>query len=193
MRRHIVIWKSLSKDWELQILRPILVTAMSAIVLFSGSLLFAPVRHFLFPSAERKDYPLLCTAEPIVENTTSGKRLVVDFYVINKTDEEQTVEKLDLFLRNPELSPTINLHYYREIGQFNPSADSNFNEDKADLEVKREGQMVQIVPKRIGPRAVARVRIEVTELPGLEEITRADRASIPFDNLAVYERACYTR
>jgi len=192
MQLGIRIWKRLTKDWENQILRPILVSAISAVVLVSGTLVFAPVRRFLFPSEERRDYPLLCTAEPVVEN--SGNLLMVDFYIINRTDDEQTIEKLrQVLARESGESPTINLHYYREIGQVSPTADNNFNEDKADLEVKADGNMVQIVPKRISPRAIARVRIEVAGLPDLGGITRAAHASIPFDNLALYERACYTR
>lgn len=196
MRRPLVAWQCLTKDWEHQILRPILVSVITAVVLVSGSLVFTPVRRFLFASDARSDYPLLCTAEPVVENTPSGKRLVVDFYVINRTDDEQTDVKLRQFLEKLEnTSPTISLHYYRKVGEINPFADNNFNEDKADLEVKGEGPMVQIVPKRIGPRAIARVRIEVTGLPGpgLDEITRAAHPSIPFDNLALYEQACYSR
>jgi hypothetical protein len=196
MRRPVVFWKRLTKDWEHEILRPIIVSLISAVVLVSGSLVFTPVRRFLFPNDTRSDYPLLCTAEPVVEDTLSGKRLMVDFYVINNTDDEQTDVKLGEFLKGLEdTSPTINLHYHREIGEINPYADNNFNEDKADLEVKKIGSIVQVVPRRIGPRAIARVRIEVTGLPdpALKGITRGSHPSIPFDNLAPYERACYSR
>ena len=187
-QRVLLIWKRLTKDWEHEILRPIVVSALGAVVLVSGALMFTPVRRFLFPEEERPDYPLICTAEPVVK----GERLLVDFYIINKTDEPQTVEKLKEFLKGSEASPTIKLHYYRP-GQISPRADGDFNDGKADLEVQAAGEWVQIIPKRITARAIARVTIEITGLPEFETITRDARASIPFDNLEPYERACYTR
>jgi hypothetical protein len=49
------------RGWETEIARPVLVALLTGFVFFLFSLVFAPVRRFLFASTV--PYPIYCTAE----------------------------------------------------------------------------------------------------------------------------------
>ncbi len=198
------MYAKLFQNWEQQILRPVLTSLLTALILFAGSLLFKPIRTFLFPSQEVKEYPLYCTAEPYLE--PSGKDLLVDFFIINRTNEEYSREKLDSILRSGShdsdivLSPDIRLKYSRRvdghpIGKVEEALlDKEFNLNKGELDIDRRDDLVSIKVNRVAERAVMKVTIRVTGLPDLQNsaVTRMAKGLVPLD-FRRYQDGCYTR
>jgi hypothetical protein len=198
------MYAKLFQDWEQQILRPVLTTLLTALILFASSMLFKPVRAFLFPSPDVKEYPLYCTAEPYLG--PSGKDLLVDFFIINRTNDEYSREQLSSILqsgnRDPDvvLSPDISLKYSRRIdgrpvGKVEEVLlDRDFNLNKGELAIDRRDDSVSIKINRVGERAVMKVTIRVTGLPDLENsaVTRMAKGLVPLD-FRRYQDGCYTR
>lgn len=189
------------ENWQKDLLSPVLVNISTAFILFLVALTFEPVRSMLFPSKEIEEYPLFCTAEAYKDS--SNEKLIVDYYVINRTGEEYTREKLSALLKtlNPEpdrsLSPDIELKYSRSVGQIDTAyADRNFNDIKGDLKVEidrnQRTKVVMIRINSIAPRAILKATIVVSGLPGFEklEIHRTTEAAIPF-NISDYKKKCY--
>ena len=189
-------------NWEKEILRPVLVAVLTASVLFTFSMIFRPVRGFFFPS-ETTEYPLYCTAETYVRDDSSGPTLVVDFFIINRTGDEVTRDKLQqgLMERNPDpgttASPDIQLKYTRQIGTIGRvDLDQDFNAGKGELALKNSGTDVRIVPTYFQPRAIMKVSIVVVDLPrsSLVGVTRtSQQALLDFPAIEDYQRACYSR
>lgn len=186
--------------WEQQILRPVLVTVLSTCILLVGSLAFKPIRLFLFPPEAIPDYPLYCTAEAYDLTDKLSSTLGVDFFIINRTGEEYNRQALEDFLRKhrpdePNLSPVIDLNYYRSGKMYHDDRDKEFNADKGEVRVKitPEGTGLQIVPDLVKPRAVLKISIVVTGLPPLGKVTRATRGAVPFEDLDKYQEGCYSR
>ena len=191
------------ENWEQEVLRPILTTLLTAIILFTASLLFKPVRSFFFPS-EVKEYPLHCTAEPYVD--ASREFLLVDFFIINHTNNEHTSDELNSFLEthnsNPDahLSPDITLKYSRmlngrPLGRFETVVvDDDFNRDKGELAVDKKADQLSISVKRIASWAVMKVTIRVAGLPDLDSahFSRMAKVKVPFD-FQEYQDGCYSR
>ncbi len=189
----------LFQNWVQQILRPVFITVLTTCILVVGSLVFKPIRSFLFPPEAIPDYPLYCTAEAYVRAGQSPRTLGVDFFVINRTGESYRREDLQAFLRahrpdEPTVSPVIHLRYSRAIGKVDSFVfDREFNADKGEVQIVAEGTGLQIVVDYIEPRAVLKISIEIAGLPSLGSVTRATRGAVPFDDLETYERGCYSR
>lgn len=186
-------------DWEHEILRPVVVAALTACALFLGSLAFKPIRLFLFPPQELGDYPLYCTAEQYVRTEGSEPPLGINFFIINRTGKEQTRGDLEDFLKKgiqgeAKLSPVVHLQYSRSVGKVERAyQDPDFNADKGEIEILSNGAELQLVPKYIEPRAIMKISIVVVGLPTLSGVARSAKSTIPFHKLADYERACYSR
>jgi hypothetical protein len=70
-------------------------------------------------------------------------------------------------------------------------ADDAFNHDKGEITVSQKANSVLISPRRLAPRAILRVNIDVRGVPD-EQLTRAVHDLVPF-RIQAYENACYTR
>jgi len=176
---------------------------MTALILFSASLIFAPVRHLFFPSVI-DSYPLICRAEATVD--APRRNLVVEFYIINRRKDAYTNETLTDFLQQNNsdtqsvISPNIELKMSREVGRIeSASADTEFNRSKGELNVSHKERSATISIDKIEPRAILRVLVVVADLPELraspqadQYVTRVDKNAVPlvFDQ---YLDACYTR
>ena len=181
--------------WEKEIARPVLVTLLTALLLFLCSLAFQPVRSFLFPVDS--GYPLWCTAEAYARANDSD--LHAEIYVVNRTDEELTkdklLERLEEHAAGSNTSPDITSAFMRQQGTIaQASSDLDFNRDKGTLTVTHRERSVTIGIDQIQPHAILRVTVVVTglpERPGVE-VTRGMPSAIPFD-ISPYQLACYSR
>jgi hypothetical protein len=192
--------------WKESWFYPVLVNLSTALILFLVMLTFKPVRYWLFPPETIQNYPLISTAEPYVND--SKDKLIIDYFIINRTGKEYTredlVSLLELHNPNPDLSPSpdIELRYNRFAGQDpigridSVYVDSAFNDTKGNLtaEVDKESNTVRIKIDYIAPRAVLKVNIVVADLPDLDviDIKRTDKITVPLDYHR-YQDACYTR
>lgn len=198
------MFRKLFENWEQQILRPIINSLMAALLLFASSLLFKPVRTFLFPSPEVKEYPLHCTAEPYLD--PSGQFLLVDFFIINRTGKEYSREDLENILRanNPDpsivMSPDIVLKYSnlvngRPIGRIEEVLEnSDFNHDKGEIVLNHRADLASLRINSIAERAVIKVTLKIAGLPDLQNagVSRMAKNLVPV-NFRPYEAGCYTR
>jgi hypothetical protein len=196
----------LFENWEQQMLRPVLVSLCTALLLFTASLTFAPVRRFFFPSVIQ-EYPLVCTVEPYVSR--SREKLLVDVFILNRTDDPRTREALQTFLRNNDpgsdksLSPDILLTYRRFIGPTQVGEiedaypDKEFNDGKGELDVISRRDSVEIRVKKIIGHALLKATVVVAGIPDLKDIAHTiDRSTKDlFVPLAYkkYEEGCYQR
>jgi hypothetical protein len=189
---HVV--RRIAKDWETEIARPVLVALVTALAFFMFSLLFAPVRRFLFD--DTVPYSVYCTAETYsTPNDLTKAR--TEFLLINTTDRSLSRADLQKELSNGGdslhgPSPDVHLVYARGIGQVDSATeDTSFNKDKGGVDVMREGQNVLVQPRQLNPRAILRVNIDVSGLDPVE-ISRAAHGGVPFQ-IESYEQGCYTR
>lgn len=178
-------------DWEKEIARPILVAVATAFVLLAFSLLFTPVREFLF--GDGVEYPLYCTAESY---STSADSARIEVLLVNTTAHDLTRSDLERALKGSDrvvgsASPDLELVYDRDFGGIaRAEADTEFNKGKGELAVRNEKDRVVISPFSLSARAVLRVNIDVTELPNA--LSRDAHRLVPL-RVAQYEEACYTR
>jgi hypothetical protein len=168
----------------------------TAFLLFLASLAFEPVRQWLFP-AKDKSYPLFCTAEQEADMATG--RMMVRFYIVNRTGEEFTDETLKERLAaidrrtGGRSTPLVTLTRWRNEGRVESAqADRVFNGDKGEISVRPVGSGVAIRVSHIMPRAILRVTIPVAGLPDLQPEPLSARAIIPL-NVSDYVDACYGR
>ena len=137
----------------------------SALILFLVSLLFEPVRSFLFPSAAR-DYSILCVFNKRPDPTR--RLLIVEGYVINRTDKTKSDEDLrkELVAQRMEsaVAPTVTLKYDLPIGRIDSAeADDTFNADRGQLDVELvDEKTVRLMVTRIEPFAILRANIVVS-------------------------------
>lgn len=186
-------------------LRPVLVSLCTALLLFTASLTFSPVRRFFFPPVIQ-EYPLLCTFEPYV--SSSRDKLLVDVFILNRTGGPHTREALQQFLENKDpsrdksLSPDILLRYRRFVGPTQVGEiegaypDKEFNEGKGELEVFSRRDSVEIRVTRIIKHALLKATVTVA-VPDLKDIAHTiDRSTkelfLPLAYMQ-YEQACYQR
>jgi hypothetical protein len=189
------------KDWQEKIARPIFINLTTAFLLFLASLSFAPVRTWFFPPKIIRDYPLISTAEPHVSN--ADNKLIVDFFIINRTDHAYTRDELAGFLRsnNPDAhsrsSPDIELKYWRNVGKIEEVyVDKEFNDQKGilDIDFQKGSDKIVIKVVNIKERAVMKVSILIVGLPELKytSISRMSKDAVPF-LYEDYQDACYVR
>ncbi len=188
-------------DWPEKIARPIFVSLSTALLIFLGSLSFAPVRAWLFPPERIGDYPLISTAEPHVAK--EGKKLIVDFFIINRTKDAYTREQLARLLQSRNTgsgskpSPDIALKYWRKEGKIeNVFLEQEFNDQKGQLDIAFQpgSDTVSIKIVDIAERAVMKVSIVIVGLPEIEHgtVTRMTKSAVPL-LYEDYQDACYTR
>jgi hypothetical protein len=98
----MTLLKAFLENWAQNILRPLVVNVLTAVILFFLAVSFKPLIFAFFRGSDIPEYPLICTAEPyrgVVE-----KEMMIDFFVINRIGESRTREQLivDLKALNPE-------------------------------------------------------------------------------------------
>jgi hypothetical protein len=174
----------------------VIASLTTALVIFLASLFFKPVREWLFPPAVANDYPLICAAEPVVDE--ASQKLKVEFFIINRTGKEYVREDLARILSSNTAqegaasTPEILLTYSRNVGTIGTvHVDENFNKDKGRLSIFTPDKAIQIVVNQIKARAIMRVDIMIDNLPDLGAISRMTTAAVPFAR--DYLDACYTR
>jgi hypothetical protein len=154
------------KAYRRWFLRPVAVNLSTALVLFLSSLLFAPVRHWLFPPEIVETYPLICVVEPYLHEST--KQLAVDVYVVNRRAKRYTREDLQAFLRDhypqhtpEEVRPDFETRYMRGVGDLvKVERNKQFNRDKGELRIhedKKDSRNIRIEVWEIEPRAIMKV------------------------------------
>jgi hypothetical protein len=189
-------FRRIFKDWESEIARPVMVALLIAFTGFLFSLLFAPVRRFLFNSTV--PYPIYCTAETysLPDDLTSAR---TELLLINTTDEIWSRSKLERELLNAgnglgPPSPDLWLHYKRGYGTVVRAESDMTNGEKGQVDVhtQGDGRNVVVSPQLFKARAILRVIIDVTGLEDRSPITRAAHNIVPF-RIDEYEQACYTR
>jgi hypothetical protein len=172
----------------------------TALIVFLASLSFSPVRAFLFRSESVKEYPLLCFFEPAMDS--SKKLLLVEVFVINKTGDEQTKEKLEKFLEaaaketGRSFSSIINLEYSFPKGEVQSvEVDEMFNGVRGDLEVKStKGKTVSVSIKTIARYSILKANIFVSGREETLAIASSDNMRalpIPFNIHKFEGRPCY--
>jgi len=171
-------------------------TLTTALILFLVSLVFAPVRAWLFRPYDI-DYPLICTAE--LTGDAATERRVVEFYLINRTGRgftrDELQRRIDSELEGTGVSgrPTLQLTYDRTVGHIETAwADAPFNASKGEVRVSSTADTVRIDVEKVGPRAILRVNIELAEQGTKTRVMRSDYASIPFI-LDDIRDSCYGR
>jgi len=186
----------LLKDWEKEIARPILVTSLTALLLFLCSLAFRPVRGFLFPVDE--GYPIWCAVEAYA--TETDDELSIDVWVINRSDDDQTgdelQERLGDRLSGAAASPDLLLEFRRtQQGRIvRASEDGAFNRGKGRLAVDFADRAMTVRIEEIGGWAILKATASVADYPGLPglDIPRGATVRVPFD-VSTYHTACYSR
>ncbi|BCO08856.1 hypothetical protein GF1_12320 [Desulfolithobacter dissulfuricans] len=192
--------RSLFDKWPQNILRPVAVNVLSAVVLFLLAVSLKPLVFSLFQGPQLPEYPLFCTAEPYLGS--GNREMNIDFFIINRTGEPRTREQLirDLRALNPDadrtLSPDIELELNRE-GEVQVLQDKDFNSGKGRLRVVRdpEGQKIKIIVDRIEPRAILKVVIRVS---GVRFVSRKLNRGVKGEvgrvlrNYEQFQDSCYT-
>lgn len=193
----------LCENWEQQILRPVTTSLLTALILFAASLTFRPVRAFLFPPRVVTEYPLICTAEPYLDQ--AKKQVLVDFFIVNRTGNLYSREELSALLhahsqdQTAQPSPDIHLRHARyvdgkPIGRIeNVLLDKEFNRGKGALRIDRDGDFLSILVDSIEQRAIMKVTFVLEPFnvdPSV--VLRTAKVIVPFD-FRQYEDACYTR
>jgi hypothetical protein len=174
------------------VLRPVLVSVLTACVLFLLASIFKPKIYELFaPPMRVKAYPLICYAEP-VDIGEEGKRRV-EFYVVNLHGDEYTRDELNQMLRtlSPDdrpLSADVRLSMKGNGGTIDSAvSESAFNVGKGSVGVQRsdDARSVELRFERIAQRAIVRVDLYFSGLLDLGvTIRRTAKVMVPFD----YER-----
>jgi hypothetical protein len=186
------------KNWEAEIARPVVVAIITALALFTFSLLFAPVRQFLFD--DTVPYPIYCTAETYSMPTTPTDftSARTEFLFINMTDRDLSRSDLEKELSGAGggprgASPDLLFVYTRgTYGRVvGAKADEQFNAGKGELAVRLKSQDVIVEPRHFKARATLRVNVDVIDLDNVE-IKRAAHKFVLFQ-IEHYEQACYTR
>ena len=167
----------------------------TALALFLFSLLFAPVRGWLF-GAGAPDYPIFCTADPV---QGPGDTRIIEFYVVNRSRHDYTAPELQRAL-SAALQGTgttgaaaIGLPFEQGEGLIARAyPDTEFNDGKGVLGVERTAEGVRIVIQRIHGASILRAKIEVAGMEPNSAMERDTKLAVPFEFEDIQE-ACYTR
>ena len=193
--------QDLSANWPQNLLRPVVVNVLTAVILFFLAVSFKPLIFDLFRGPDIPEYPLICTAEPY--RSASEKEMKIDFFVINRTDESYTREDLisELKALNPEpdraLSPDIELELTEE-GEIHATTDRDFNNGKGELRVLYDPEIrrITIAVDRIEPRAILKAIIRVSKLRFVSQhLTRGTKGEALriLTNYEQYQDSCYSK
>ena len=193
--------KDLSANWPQNVLRPIVVNVLTAVILLFLAVSFKPLIFDLFRGPVIAEYPLICTAEPY--KGANEKEMKIDFFVINRTDDSYTREDLISKLKalNPEpdraLSPDVKLDLAEE-GEIHVAADEDFNKGKGELRVLYDPEIrrITVAVDRIEARAILKVVIRVSKLRFVSRhLTRGTKAEAfrILTNYDEYQDSCYSK
>jgi hypothetical protein len=197
----MTLLKAFLENWAQNILRPLVVNVLTAVILFFLAVSFKPLIFAFFRGSDIPEYPLICTAEPyrgVVE-----KEMMIDFFVINRIGESRTREQLivDLKALNPEpdrtLSPDIELEVAKEV-EIHATADEDFNKGKGKLRVlyAPETQRITIIVDEIEPRAILKAVIRASKLPFVsQDLNRGAKGQALriLRNYQEYQDSCYSK
>jgi hypothetical protein len=187
----------LFEDWQTAIVRPVLVSVLTAGTIFALALVFKPQVYRLFVRPE-VSYPLFCTAEP--HPGDGPGRLHVEFFIVNRVDESFDRAKLLDLLRPQSPDPVHPLRPDIEL-QIAPDSPARFvsvagherfNDRRKGLVVAEvEAGRVRLLVREIGPRAVFWFTIVIEGLRHVEaDMSPMARSTIPVRDHAYLER-CY--
>jgi hypothetical protein len=186
----------LLEDWQQTLLRPILVSVLTAGTLFLIAWPLKPLWVKLFTVAPNiREYPLFCTAEPY--NSEAPNELIVEVFVVNRTGDDYARDTLQAALKvfaptqERPLSPDLAFTLSRQGRISRAEADHAFNNGKGELDITSQGDTVTLRVRKIDARAVLRARIVVTDLPSLGRVTRSAKGLVPFKEQ--YDESCYSR
>lgn len=188
----------LLEDWQTAIVRPVLVSVLTAGTMFALAVAFKPQIYRLFVAPE-VSYPLFCTAEP--HPGDGPGRMHVEFFIVNRDDRSLDRAALAAVLRpqSPDplrpLTPDIEL----QIAPDSPArfvrvaGNERFNHRSKGLVVAEvEPGRVRLVVREIGPRAALWFTIVVDGLRYVDpDMSPMARSQIPVRDHKYLER-CYT-
>jgi hypothetical protein len=197
----VAFLKDLSANWPQNLLRPLVVNVLTAVILFVLALSFKPLILDLFRSPDIPEYPLICTAEP--HKGANEKEMKIDFFVINRTGDSYSREDLisELKALNPEpdrtLSPDIKLELTDE-GEIHATTDEDFNQGKGELRVLHdpETRRLTVIVDRIERRAILKAVIRVSKLRFVSQhLTRGTKGEVLriLTNYEQYQDRCYSK
>lgn len=185
-------------DYPKEYIRPILVSVSTAAILAIGAWIWT----LTLPTQKSTAYPIFCTAEPYAVTEDGFSKLLIDFFIVNRSAEP--LKRADLSdaankgtsSTSPKSSGTIYLRYTRTVGSASVREDSIFNAHKAVLRVEKKDQSndIEILIDSIEPRAVLLVTIVVRDLPNLKSdvtVKRTAKGWIPYDYQPLQD-ACYS-
>lgn len=161
--------KGLFSGWEVKekIARPVVVNLTTALLIFLAALPFkATIQSFFSPARAITTYPLFCVMEPYNED----KKVTVDLFVINQTDDPLNDLKLLEFVEQHS-SDKDNIVSHKLVVRMKrglPSkivrvvndADYNENGNKGEATVEQKGDQDWVISiKEIKKRAMIRLKI----------------------------------
>jgi hypothetical protein len=187
-----------------KILAPVAVNLITAAAIFLTSLLFAPVREWVFGRDTYTEYPLFCRAEPFVDETVKN-RLHIDFLITNKSDQEYDFVRLKHELqkvfgaetaRSPQIILKRKVVLDTPLGKIvSAKADDAFNLGKGELVVKldKSDTDINIEVRSIKEQSVLRTLIEVDGIQGLNPLVvdRRTTVQVPF-YVEELEKNCFS-
>lgn len=184
-------------DWQQNLLRPVLVSVLTAGILFTLAWPLKPLWLKLFEAPPKiREYPLFCTAEAY--NGKAPTELHIEVFIVNRTEEDYTRDRLAELLKvfKPEQPPSPDLTFTlsrkgERVRIETVENDLSFNDGKGELDYEKEARRVRVRITRIESRAILRLNITVVDLPLLGQVTRSAKASVPFKER--YDDGCYTR
>jgi hypothetical protein len=190
--------KQIFDEWPKNLLRPVLISVLTAGALFGLAALFKPALHWLFTPPKNNRYPLVCFFEPY-NNAGEAKQYYVDLYIVNITADDVSREKLKENIpesseRNlsPDLDLTMDDKYSGNIES--ATVPEDFNKGKGDIEVKHDQRAATVTIRSIKQRTFMKVTFLITNVSRVRSKTVISRdaqaAWVPFDFETLQDR-CY--
>lgn len=195
--------KQLFEEWPKYLLRPVLVSVITAAALFALAALFKPMLYWIFTPPKDLRYPLICFFEPY-NNAGELKKYYIDIYIVNPTSLDYSWQQLKNTLMtisgssNRDLSPNLTLKLNRELspGKIESAVNAaNFNRGKGDIKVQLlSGHTVQIKILSIKKRSFMKATLTISNDPRVNRKTVVSRDAhgtwVPFDFETLQDR-CY--
>ena len=168
----------------------------TAALLFAIAVIFKPTITGYFDKPAR-DYPISCSADPVLVDTEHGETLS-EFYIVNRFSDELNAQALQQKLTSAlgdsgsNAVPDIVLIYGGADGKFISAAiDKSFNGNKGDLEILFRSDRIVIKIKKIAAAAILKIDIKASQFPLPYNSTRNAKIGLPFENTD-YESTCYS-
>ena len=191
-------------EWQTSIIRPLIVSVLTAAVLFGLAALFRPALQWLFRPDTIEQYPLICFAEPYSKPDADSHELLVDFFIVNPTEKpysrDALQEKLLLFnpdhdrVYTPDLKLTVtNKARIRDVVVPNEETGFNYGKGEISANPSDDKRSVKITINSIVEHALLKVTMDFVGVlipPG--PVLRSSSVLVPFKFKELQER-CYQR